>query len=66
MNIIAGSPGKGKSILAWHFLFDGVSSSEIGLLVSLDQTSDMTVEDMTDFEWDHKKAMDSGVLTILS
>ena len=64
--LLAGGPGTGKSILTWHFLFDGVEKGENGLLVSLDQTSDMIKEDMSDFGWDAKKAIDSGALTILS
>ncbi|MFW9809637.1 MAG: RAD55 family ATPase [Candidatus Thorarchaeota archaeon] len=64
--LLAGGPGTGKSILAWHFLFEGVANSENGLLLSLDQTSDMIVEDMTDFGWNPKDAIDSGTLTILS
>lgn len=34
--LLAGGPGTGKSILTWHFLFDGVEKGESGLLVSLD------------------------------
>ncbi len=64
--LLAGGPGTGKSILAWHFLFEGVSKGENGLLVSLDQTSDMIAEDMSDFGWKPKEAMDSGALSILS
>lgn len=64
--LLAGGPGTGKSILTWHFLFDGVEKGEKGILLSLDQTSDMITEDMTDFGWDPKKAVESGNLTILS
>ena len=64
--LLAGGPGTGKSILTWHFLYDGVAKGEKGLLVSLDQTSDMIMDDMSDFGWDAKKAIDSGDLTLLS
>ncbi|MFW9788982.1 MAG: RAD55 family ATPase [Candidatus Thorarchaeota archaeon] len=64
--LLAGGPGTGKSILTWHFLFDGVEKGESGLLVSLDQTADMIVEDMSDFGWNAKKRLESGSLTILS
>lgn len=64
--LIAGGPGTGKSILTWHFLFDGVSKGENGLLVSLDQTSEMIMDDMTDFGWNPKEAIESKALTILS
>ena len=64
--LLAGGPGTGKSILTWHFLFDGIAKGEKGILVSLDQTSDMITEDMTDFGWDPTAALESGNLTILS
>ncbi|MFW9833665.1 MAG: RAD55 family ATPase [Candidatus Thorarchaeota archaeon] len=64
--LIAGGPGTGKSILTWHFLFEGVSNGQNGLLVSLDQTSDMIIDDMSDFGWNPKEALDSNTLTILS
>ncbi|NHI88542.1 MAG: hypothetical protein EAX87_03405 [Candidatus Thorarchaeota archaeon] len=64
--LIAGGPGTGKSILTWHFLFDGVEKGENGLLVSLDQTSEMIIDDMSDFGWSPEDAMENGSLTILS
>ncbi|RLI54702.1 MAG: hypothetical protein DRO87_09865 [Candidatus Thorarchaeota archaeon] len=64
--LLAGGPGTGKSILSWHFLFDGISKGEKVVLVSLDQTSEMITEDMTDFRWDAKSAIDDGSLTMLS
>jgi len=64
--LLAGGPGTGKSILTWHFLFDGVEKEEKVILLSLDQTSDMITEDMTDFGWNPKEAEESGKLTILS
>lgn len=64
--LLAGGPGTGKSILTWHFLFDGIAKGEKGILVSLDQTSEMIIEDMKDFGWNPEQAMESGNLTILS
>jgi KaiC/GvpD/RAD55 family RecA-like ATPase len=64
--LLAGGPGTGKSILTWHFLYDGVEKEENGLLVSLDQTSDMIIDDMSDFGWSPQEALDAGTLTILS
>lgn len=64
--LLAGGPGTGKSILTWHFLFDGIDKGEKGILVSLDQTSDMIIEDMKDFGWNPEKSLESGDLTILS
>ncbi|TFG32191.1 hypothetical protein EU528_04185 [Candidatus Thorarchaeota archaeon] len=64
--LLAGGPGTGKSILTWHFLFDGIEKGEKGILVSLDQTEEMITEDMTDFGWDPEASLKSGDLTILS
>lgn len=64
--LIAGGPGTGKSILTWHFLFDGVKKREKGILVSLDQTQEMILEDMTDLGWDPTSAVQSGDISILS
>ncbi|TFG29875.1 hypothetical protein EU527_15250 [Candidatus Thorarchaeota archaeon] len=64
--LIAGGPGTGKSILTWHFLFDGINNGEKGILVSLDQTHDMIIEDMKDFGWNPTKAIESGDISILS
>ncbi|MHA1576498.1 MAG: RAD55 family ATPase [Candidatus Thorarchaeota archaeon] len=64
--LLAGGPGTGKSILTWHFLFDGIEKGEKGILVSLDQTSDIITEDMEDFGWKPEKVIESGDLTILS
>ena len=43
-----------------------MSKGENGLLVSLDQTSEMIVDDMSDFLWNPREAIDSNALTILS
>jgi KaiC/GvpD/RAD55 family RecA-like ATPase len=64
--LLAGGPGTGKSILTWHFLFDGIEKGEKGILVSLDQTADMIKEDMTDFGWNPETSLKSEDLTILS
>jgi archaellum biogenesis ATPase FlaH len=40
--LLAGVAGIGKSILTWHFLFNGVKKEESGILFSLDQPSKMT------------------------
>ncbi len=64
--LIAGGPGTGKSILTWHFLFDGFEKGERGILVTLDQTQDMIIDDMSDFGWDTQKALKSEGITILS
>jgi circadian clock protein KaiC len=56
--LLTGGPGTGKSILTWHFLFDGVEKNENVILFSLDQTSEMIIEDMRDFGWDAKSPIE--------
>lgn len=64
--LLAGGPGTGKSILTWHFLYDGVQNGDNVILVSLDQTSETIMHDMTDLGWKAEEAIDSGKLTLLS
>lgn len=64
--LLAGGPGTGKSILGWHFLLDGLTKGERGMLLTLDQSSDNIQEDMADFGWDSRGAVKSKGLTILS
>jgi len=64
--LLAGGPGTGKSILSWHFLLDGISKGEHGVLLTLDQSSENIQDDMTDFGWDSRGAVKSKSLTILS
>ncbi|MGY5853937.1 MAG: ATPase domain-containing protein [Candidatus Thorarchaeota archaeon] len=64
--LIAGGPGTGKSILTWHFVFDGVMNNENAVLLSLDQSSEIIVNDMAEFGWDPTEAIKSKRLTILS
>jgi KaiC/GvpD/RAD55 family RecA-like ATPase len=64
--LLAGGPGTGKSILSWQFLFDGISKGETGVLVSLDQSRQLLIEDMSKMGWDAREAIDSNSLTLLS
>jgi KaiC/GvpD/RAD55 family RecA-like ATPase len=64
--LLAGGPGTGKSILTWHFLFDGIRNGENAVLLSLDESSDILIEDMKSFGWDPETAIKEQKLTILS
>ncbi len=64
--LIAGGPGTGKSIIAWHFIFDAIDNGESAILLSLDEPSDLIIDDMKSFGWDPEKAISDGRLTILS
>ncbi len=63
--LVAGGPGTGKSILTWHFLFEGVREGEAGVLLSLDQDEDMIRRDMTRLGMSVDSAVESGLLTLL-
>ncbi|MCF2138060.1 MAG: hypothetical protein K9W43_12570 [Candidatus Thorarchaeota archaeon] len=64
--LAAGGPGTGKSILSWHFLYEGIKNGEPGVLLSLDQSEEMIRSDMSRFGWDVDSAISSHALTILS
>ncbi len=64
--LIAGGPGTGKSILTWHFLFDGIVNNETAVLLSLDQSSEVVLNDMANFGWDPTEAVEKKFLSILS
>ncbi len=64
--LVAGGPGTGKSILSWHFLFEGIKNNEPGILLSLDQRDDMIISDMERLGLDVRSALDAKALTILA
>ena len=63
--LVAGGPGTGKSILTWHFLFEGVRNGEPGLLLSLDQEEEMIRRDMARLGMEVEEAIRSGLLSLL-
>ncbi|MHA1481073.1 MAG: RAD55 family ATPase [Candidatus Thorarchaeota archaeon] len=64
--LIAGGPGSGKSILTWHFLFEGLSKDENVILLSLDQSTDVIIDDMAVLGWNPTKHIEAERLHILS
>ena len=64
--LIVGGPGTGKSILTWHFLFDGLMNDENAVLLSLDQPLDLILSDMANFGWDPREAVENKSFSILS
>ncbi|MBS3795905.1 MAG: hypothetical protein KGY80_13460, partial [Candidatus Thorarchaeota archaeon] len=64
--LVAGGPGTGKTILSWHFLFEGIANDEKVILVSLDQDQETIMNDISEFGWHPEHAVASGNLTILS
>ncbi|MBN2230749.1 MAG: hypothetical protein JW779_14265 [Candidatus Thorarchaeota archaeon] len=64
--LIAGGPGTGKSIICWHFIFDAIRRGGTAVLLSLDESSDIIMEDMQAFGWDPETAIKEKKLSILS
>ncbi len=64
--LLAGGPGTGKSILTWHYVFEGLKNDEPAILLSLDQPVQMIQTDMQKFGWNPEEAIEREKLTILS
>ncbi len=64
--LLAGGPGTGKSIITWQFIFDGIQKGESAILLSLDESSEIIIEDMSSFGWNAEEAIQKNLLTILS
>ena len=59
--LVCGGPGSGKTVLAMQFLYYGaVECGEPGLYVSLDESKDNLMEEMSGFGWDIDKLEKSG------
>lgn len=63
--LLAGSSGTGKTILAQEFLFNGAKLNEKGMYISLVETKENMEKNIQDFKFYDKKAVDSGLITIL-
>lgn len=50
--VVIGPPGAGKTILGMQFLMEGARNHENGLYISLEESSNELVEDMSLFGWD--------------
>jgi circadian clock protein KaiC len=55
--LVIGGPGSGKTILASQFLYNGIYDyNENGIFVSLDEGMDHYYSEMSNFNWDFRKA----------
>ena len=66
--LVAGQTGTGKSIFSMQYLLHGLETGENGLYVTLEQTVDEILSDMSKFGWEEKlrKYMQEGKLAIVS
>jgi len=63
--LVSGGPGTGKSILLNQFLVHGAKTGEPGVLVSMEEQLDSTVENMRAFGWDLEDLAKKGLLALV-
>lgn len=63
--LVAGNPGTGKTILAAHFLFDGLNKGENGLYVSFSESKDQFYVNMEKLGMDFKNFERQGKFVFL-
>jgi circadian clock protein KaiC len=64
-NLLAGSPGVGKSIFAIQFLIGGISRNESCLYVSFEEKKEPFYANMAEFGWDLYEYEKKGLFTFL-
>ena len=52
INLIAGEPGSGKTIMALQFLLEGCKKNEPGIYITFEEKKDKLYEDMATLGWD--------------
>ncbi|MFH1234041.1 MAG: ATPase domain-containing protein, partial [Candidatus Diapherotrites archaeon] len=62
--LLSGSTGTGKSTFAMNFLVEGIRMGQHGCYISLEESIDETVRQMTMFNWDINKMISSGNLAL--
>lgn len=62
--LLSGSTGTGKSTFAMNFLVEGIKMGQHGCYISLEESIDETVRQMTMFNWDINKMIASGNLAL--
>lgn len=50
--LVAGEPGTGKTIFSTQFLYEGAKNGEPGLYITLEQSPEEIIKDMSRFDWD--------------
>jgi circadian clock protein KaiC len=65
LNIVQGRPGTGKSVIAYHFLDQGVRAGEPGLLVSIRNTEDEILAQAESLGIDWRGPCESGQLRVI-
>jgi circadian clock protein KaiC len=65
LNLVAGHPGTGKSVIAHHFLDAGLTRGEPGLMVTIRSTPEQVLAQAASLGMDWDLAQRAGVLRIL-
>ena len=65
VNLITGSPGAGKTILAVQFLMQGISINESCLYISFEEKKENFYKYMLQFGWDLQANENKGLFTFL-
>jgi len=63
--LVAGSAGTGKTLLGLHFLLEGISRGEPGLMVTFQETPTMLASFARGFGWDLVSLQKEGLLHVL-
>ena len=67
INLLSGSPGSGKSILAMQFLINGILKyNEPGVYITFEEEKESLVRNMKKFGWDINKLEKDGKLEVSS
>ena len=62
--LISGSAGAGKTIFCSQFLWEGLKRGENCLFITLEETPEDIIEDVSVFGWDFRKYINEGKLII--
>jgi len=63
--VLSGPPGSGKTTFSAQFMADGAAAGDTSLYVSMHETRDGIVSDMSDYEFGFEEAIESDSITFL-
>ena len=66
INLIEGGPGSGKTILATHFLMDGLRKKESCMYITFELSKEKYYKDMRTLGWDIESYEKKGLFTFLA
>ncbi len=64
-NLVAGMAGTGKTIFGCQYLWHGIQKGENGLYITLEESAEDVLNDVTRFGWDFQDAIDEGKCNII-